>query len=139
MFETIGSLFETIGTLITIAIWVLAIISFVGGIIMCIVNIKDGTGWEKFFAILALFLGIIAFGYVYSWCESIVWCMMASGFVFCIIGNAFSDEGGRNRKESPAPGGSRDDDDYLTEVLDDYYKQKMIEEAVENGIRNSKK
>lgn len=126
-------MFETIGTLFTIVIWAIAIFLFLGGIFICIGNLKDGTGGEKALAVIAIILGVIAFVCMYAWFESIVWCMAASGLVLCMVGNAFSDEG---RKTSSAPGPKSN---LAGEIIDEVIKYERDVAVVEEGIRRSKK
>ena len=90
-------MFETIGNLITIVIWIVAIFLFGGGVFLCGVNLFTGNGWEKFWAVVAIILGVIAFTKLYTWLESIVWCLMGSGIVLGLIGNIVADS------KEPAP------------------------------------
>lgn len=124
-------MFEKIGTLLVIAFWVVTIFSFVGGIIICISNIFTGGGWEKLCGIIAVILGVVAFYYMYKWFESIPWCMLISGFVLCAIGSGDSEKAPVTATAPKQKYGVAD------AFLDAYIEEKVIEEAVENGIRKA--
>lgn len=85
-------MFEAIGNLITIVIWVVAILLFGGGLFLCGMNLFTGTGWQKFWAVVAIILGIIAFTKLYPWLGSLVWCLLLTGIVLGVIGNLGSNE-----------------------------------------------
>ena len=120
-------MFETIGTLFTIAVWAVAIFLFGGGIIICIGNLIDGSGGEKFMAFIAIILGIVVFVYVYDWCESIVWSMLASGGVAGLIGNSLS-----NQAPAPQPNPGPD---LGTALIDEMVQYQRDKEVVKNAIR----
>ena len=129
-------MFETIEKLLTIAIWSAAIILFVGGIISCITKIvSEGIG-SKCLAIIAIILGIVAFCKMYDWTGHIAWCMLGSGIVICLFTGVLTNgEEDTTRHEPPDPGVI---ETFTTAYIDGWAKQKIIEEAVEKGIRKSR-
>jgi len=121
-------MFETIGNLVTIAIWVVAILLFGGGLILCGVNLFTGNGWQKFWAVVAFILGVIAFTKLYAWLDSIVWCLLLTGIVLGVIGNL-----GANEQQS-AP--QKEKKYGLGDALvDAYVEQEVIKEATKKAIR----
>ena len=126
-------MFETIGNLITIVIWIVAIFLFGGGLFICGMNLFTGSGWEKFWAVVAIILGIIVFTKFYAWLESVVWCLMGSGIVLGLVGNVVADS-----KEEPAPQKQKEPGfirQLTGRILEDEREIAIIEEA----IRRSKK
>lgn len=125
-------MFETIGKLITIALWAAAIFLFGGGIILCGSNLFKGNGWQKFWAIVAIVLGVVAFTKLYAWLDSIVWCLMLTGIVLCTIGNLGSNEPQETTTKAPKGPG-------VIETLADQMAQDQRDIAiVEEAIRRSK-
>lgn len=124
---------ETIGKLITIALWAAAIFLFGGGIILCGSNLFKGNGWQKFWAIVAIVLAVVAFTKLYAWLDSIVWCLMLTGIVLCVIGNLGSNEPQTTKTEKPKQPG-------VIETLVDQAVQDQRDIAiVEEALRRSKK
>lgn len=79
-------MFAMIETLLTIALWGVAILLFVGGIFISVSNLKSGNGWKIFGAMISIGLGIAAFCWTYNWSSgSIVWCMLFSGLVTVLL------------------------------------------------------
>ena len=125
-------MFETIGTLITIVIWAAAIFLFGGGLFLCGMNLFTGNGWQKFWAIVAIILGIIAFTKLYGWLDSIVWCLLLTGIVLGVIGNLGSNEPQETTvKEPKGPG-------VIETLADQYIKDQRDIAIVEEAIRRSK-
>lgn len=125
-------MFETIGTLITIVIWAAAIFLFGGGLFICGMNLFTGNGWQKFWAIAAIILGVIAFTKLYAWLDSIVWCLLLTGIVLGVIGNLGSNEPQENTvKEPKGPG-------VIETLADQYIKDQRDIAIVEEAIRRSK-
>lgn len=124
-------MFEAIGNLITIVIWVVAIFLFGGGIILCVGNFTSGKGGAIFQGVIAVILGVVTFLGVYSWLESVVWCLLLSGLVIGLVSTAGSDRLQDAPKKEKKYG--------VTDALiDAYVEEKVIEEAVENAIRKSR-
>lgn len=125
-------MFETIGTLITIVIWAAAIFLFGGGLFLCGMNLFTGNGWQKFWAIVAIILGVIAFTKLYAWLDSIVWCLLLTGIVLGVIGNLGSNEPQETTvKEPKGPG-------VIETLADQYIKDQRDIAIVEEAIRRSK-
>ncbi len=124
-------MFEAIGTLITIVIWLVAIFLFGGGLLICIGNLIGGGGFEKFMAVLGIILGIVAFSCIYSWFESIVWCLMGSGIVLGLIGNAGSDSEEKAPKKEEKYG-------FGKALVDTYCEYELTKAAVKDAIKESK-
>ena len=125
-------MFETIGTLITIVIWGAAIFLFGGGLFLCGMNLFTGNGWQKFWAIVAIILGVIAFTKLYAWLDSIVWCLLLTGIVLGVIGNLGSNEPQETTvKEPKGPG-------VIETLADQYIKDQRDIAIVEEAIRRSK-
>lgn len=78
-------MFDTLITLLTIAIWAVAIFLFIGGIILCIIELTSGSGWGKLKAVVAVALAIFAFYKMHIWFDSIVWCFLGAGFALCLV------------------------------------------------------
>lgn len=126
-------MFELIGNLITIAFWVVTLILFGGGIIMCIINLCSGTGWEKFCSILGVILGVATFICMYNWMENIPWCMLTSGLVLSLttIGLAGKDTSDPPpRKSGPTIGEA---------YLESYCEYELTKAAVKDAIKESRK
>ena len=121
-------MFETIGTLITIVIWAAAILLFGGGLILCGTNLFTGTGWQKFWAIVAIISGVIAFTKLYAWLDSVVWCLLFTGIVLWVIGNFGSNE------QQNAPQKEREYG-FGDALIDAYVEQEVIKEATKKAIR----
>lgn len=125
-------MFETIGTLITIVIWAAAIFLFGGGLFLCGMNLFTGNGWQKFWAIVAIILGVIAFTKLDAWLDSIVWCLLLTGIVLGVIGNLGSNEPQETTvKEPKGPG-------VIETLADQYIKDQRDIAIVEEAIRRSK-
>lgn len=125
-------MFESIGTLITIIFWAIAIFLFGGGLFLCGMNLFKGNGWQKFWAVVAVILGVIAFVKLCDWLDSIVWCLILTGIVLGVVGNLGSNEPqSTTMKETRKPG--------VIETLADQYIQDQRDIAiVEEAIRRSK-
>lgn len=118
-------MFETIANLITIAFWLAAITLFGFGLFGCGSKLFQGDGMDKFLAILGMFLGALAFYWVYTWLESILWCMIISGVI--LDGFAFGNtDTGERRNPNPGP------IEVLTDELVQYQRDK---EVVKNALR----
>lgn len=122
-------MFETIGNLFTAGFWIVAIFLFVGSIIMCIVRLASGSGWEKFWAILGAVLGVIAFFKMYDWTGHIAWCMMATGIV-CGFITALPDPEPPQKEKEPGLLGQ-----IANQIIEDEHDITKMEEA----IRRSRK
>lgn len=120
-------MFETIGTLITIVFWAIAIFLFGGGIIICGVNLFKGNGWQRFWAIVAIILGIIAFTKLYAWLDSIVLCLILTGIVLCMVGT-FADKQENTPQKEKKYG-------FSDALVDAYVEQETIKEATKKAIR----
>lgn len=121
-------MFETIGNLITIVIWAVAIFLFGGGLFLCGMNLFTGNGWQKFWAVVAIILGVIAFTKLYAWLDSVVWCLLLTGIVLGVIGNLGSNE------QQSAP--QKEKKYGLGDALvDAYVEQEVIKEATKKAIR----
>ena len=120
-------MFEIIGNLVTITIWAAAIFLFGGGLILCGVNLFTGKGWRKFWAVVALILGVIAFNKLYAWLDSIVWCLLLTGVVLCVVGN-LADEP-QNPPEKEKKYGLTD------AILDTYCEYELQKQATKDAIR----
>lgn len=121
-------MFEAIENLLTIVIWGAAILLFVGGIIVCIVKLVKGSIGSKFMAVVAAFLGVVAFVKMYDWTEHIAWCMLGSGLVICLFTGVLF-EGEDKPKERGFVG------QVIDQVIEDEHDIAKMEEA----IRRSKK
>lgn len=121
-------MFETIGTVITIIFWAVAIFLFGGGLILCGVNLFKGNSWQKFWAIVAIILGVIAFTKLYAWLDSIVWCLILTGIVLGVVGNLGSNEP-QNAPQKEKKYGLGD------ALVDAYVEQQVIKEATKEAIR----
>lgn len=126
-------MFETIIELFVFAFWTVAIILFLGGIIICISNLISGSGWEKTMAVIAFVLGIVTFFYMYDWSESIAWCLMATGLVLCFVGQF-----GSNEVQQAPPKEPGLIETFAEGYLDAYAKKKLMEEAFTDALRKSK-
>ena len=126
-------MFETIGTLITIAIWAVAIFLFGGGLFLCGMNLFTGNGWQKFWAIVAIVLGVIAFTKLYAWLDSVVWCLILTGGVLGVVGNLGSNE------QQNAPKEERRGPGVIETLADQAIKDQRDIAIVEEAIRRSKK
>ncbi len=124
-------MFETIGTLFTIAMWAAAVFFFLSGIVVCICNFASGKGWEIFRGVVAVVLGIVVFWRMYTWLQSIVWCLLVTGIVLCIVTIDASEDTRKNVSKEKSYGIGQ-------AFLDAYVEEKVIEEAVTNAIRKSK-
>ncbi len=125
-------MFETIGKLFTIAFWAFAIVMFLSGILLCIMNIFSQNGWKKFVSVLAAIIGVYVFYRMYVWTESIAWCLLGTGIVLGIIRVP---EPGENKNSPP----QKEEKYGLGKaIIDTYCEEKLIEEAVSNAIRKSK-
>ena len=121
-------MFETIGNLITIIIWAVAIFLFGGGLFLCGMNLFTGNGWQKFWAVVAVILGVVAFTKLYTWLDSVVWCLLLTGIVLGVIGNLGSNE------QQSAP--QKEKKYGLGDALvDAYVEQEVIKEATKKAIR----
>lgn len=121
-------MFEAIENLITIVLWVLAILLFGGGLFLCGMNLFTGNGWQKFWAVAAIILGIIAFTKLYDWLNSLVWCLILTGIVLVVVGNISSD-GSQNAPRKEKKYGLGD------ALVDAYVEQEVIKEATKKAIR----
>lgn len=124
-------MFETIGILLTIFFWAAALLGFFGGIFLCFMNLKEGSAGDKIQAAIAVILGIIAFVYVYSWFESILWCMIISGVVFCSLGNPaenYDKNGKWKQPENPQPSAGKI-------IIDEIIQYERDKEVVKNALR----
>lgn len=126
-------MFETIGTLFTIAFWAAAILLFLFGIIACIGHLIDGNWWQRIMAVIAAILGVIVFIKMYTWCGSIAWCLLASGFVLMAVSMFGTDDGQRVSQPSPSP----PQPGFITTLTDDYLQRKADEETIANAIRKA--
>lgn len=133
-------MFETIGILLTIFFWAAALLGFFGGIFLCFMNLKEGSAGDKIQAAIAVILGIIAFVYVYSWFESILWCMIISGVVFCSLGNPaenYDKNGKWKQPENPQPGPT------IIEIggalAESYAEKELMKEATREVLNEPKK
>lgn len=124
-------MFETIGTLFTVGIWVVAIIMVVVGIWLCIDKIIKGDGLDKFISIIFLIAGVITFFVVQKWLGSIVWSLLAAGTVLSFVV--------KKETNPPAPKDPGVIETFTDAYLEGYAQQKIMEEAVEKGIRNARK
>ena len=122
-------MFETIGTLITIAIWAVAIFLFGGGLFLCGMNLFTGNGWQKFWAIVAIVLGVIAFTKLYAWLDSVVWCLILTGGVLGVVGNLGSNE------QQNAPKEERRGPGVIETLADQAIKDQRDIAIVEEAIR----
>lgn len=125
-------MFETIGNLITIVIWVVAIFLFGGGLFLCGMNLFTGNGWQKFWAVVAIILGVIAFTKLYAWLDSVVWCLLLTGIVLGVIGNLGSNEPQETTTKTPKEPG------VIETLADQYIKDQRDIAIVEEAIRRSK-
>ncbi len=124
-------MFETIFTLITIVLWAAAIFLFGGGLFLCFSNLFKGKGWEKFWAIVAMILGVIVFNRLYAWLDSIVWCLILTGMVIAFVADIGSN------KLQPAP--VKEKGPSLTDaIVDTYCEYELTKAAVKDAIRESK-
>ncbi len=121
-------MFETIGTIITIAIWAVAIFLFGGGLFICGMNLLKGNGWKKFWAVIAIILGIITFTKLYAWLDSLVWCFLLTGVVLELVGNAGSNETQNVPQKEKKYG-------FSDALVDAYVEQEVIKEATKKAIR----
>ena len=121
-------MFETIGTLITIALWAAAIFLFGGGLFLCGMNLFTGNGWQKFWAVVAVILGIIAFSKLYAWLDSVVWCLLLTGIVLGVVGNLGSNEQQSVPQKEKKYG-------FGDALVDAYVEQEVIKEATKKAIR----
>ena len=126
-------MFETIGNLITIVIWAAAIFFFGGGILLCGLNLFTGNGWQRFWAVVAIILGVIAFIKLYAWLDSVVWCLLLTGIVLVLVGNFGSDEQKETTTQVPKGPG------VLETLADQYIKDQRDIAIAEEAIRRSKK
>lgn len=125
-------MFETIGTLLTIIIWAAAIFLFGGGLFLCGMNLFKGSGLQKFWAVVAIFLGAIAFSRLYAWLDSVAWCLILTGIVLGVVGNLGSNEPQNTpRKEHKEPG-------VIQTLTDQAIKDQRDIAIVEEAIRRSK-
>ena len=121
-------MFETIGHLITIVIWAVAIFLFGGGLFLCGMNLFTGNGWQKFWSVFAVILGVIAFSKLYAWLDSVVWCLLLTGIVLGVIGNLGSNDQHRAPQKEKKYG--------LGDALvDAYVEQEAIKDATKKAIR----
>ena len=121
-------MFETIGNLITIVIWAVAIFLFGGGLFLCGMNLFTGNGWQKFWAVVAIILGVIAFTKLYAWLDSVVWCLILTGIVLGVIGNLGSSEQQNAPQKEKKYG-------FGNALVDAYVEQEVIKEATKKAIR----
>lgn len=126
-------MFELIGNLFAIAFIGATLILFGGGIIMCIINLCSGTGWNKFCSILGIILGAATFICMYNWMESILWCMLISGLVLSLttIGLA--------GKDTSDPPPRRSGPTFAEAYLDSYCEYELTKAAVKDAIKESRK
>lgn len=125
-------MFETIGNLITIVIWAVAIFLFGGGLFLCGMNLFAGNGWQKFWAVVAIVLGVVAFTKLYAWLDSVVWCLILAGIVLGVIGNLGSNEPKKaTTKTQKGPG-------VIETLADQAIKDQRDIAIVEEAIRRSK-
>lgn len=125
-------MFETIGNLITIVIWAAAIFLFGGGLFLCGMNLFTGNGWQKFWAVVAIILGIITFTKLYAWLDSVVWCLLLTGIVLGVIGNLGSNEPQETTTKTPKGPG------IIETLADQAIKDQRDIAIVEEAIRRSK-
>ena len=125
-------MFETIGTLITIVFWAIAIFLFGGGLFLCGMNLFTGNGWQKFWAVVAIILGVIAFSKLYAWLDSVVWCLILTGIVLGVIGNLGANEPQEATTKTPKEPG------VIEKLADQAIKDQRDIAIVEEAIRRSK-
>lgn len=125
-------MFETIGNLLMIALWAAAIFFFGGGIILCICDFTEGSGGKIAKGVIAIILGIITFVTVYSWLDSIVWCLIFSGMVIGYVANFGDDE------VQPAPQKERKYG-FTDALVDTYCEYELTKAAVKDAIEESRK
>lgn len=127
-------MFKLIGTLFVIGVWIVAIILFLAGIVICIENIKSDSGWRKCLAVLSIFLGVVAFIWTYDWADgSILWCLIISGLALGLLQCGFVKGADTTEQETKTPRYG-----FADALVDAYVEEKVIEEAVTNAIRKSK-
>lgn len=90
-------------TLITIVLWGIAILLFGGGLFLCGMNLFTGNGWEKFWAVVAVILGVVVFTKLYAWLDSLVWCLMLTGIELGVVGMAGSNNGEKTQEKESKP------------------------------------
>lgn len=122
-------MFETIETLLTIAIWAVAILMFVGGILCCIGNLINGRIWRKILSAIAIGLGIYVFSFLYSRLSSIVWCLLASGMVLTLVSEAGSDRWQNTPQKKRG---------FIDAFVDTYCEYELTKAAVKDAIKESK-
>ena len=125
-------MFETIGMLFTVGIWIVAILMVVVGIWLCIDKLIKGDGVDKFLSAIALIAGIITFACVSKWLSNIVWSFLATGTVLSLVVQT-------KETTPPRPKEPGLVEQFADVYLESYAEQKIIEEAVEKGIRNARK
>ena len=121
-------MFETIGTLITIAIWAVAIFLTGGALLFCFDNLIHGSGGRKILTVIAIILGVYIFCRVYDWCGSIVWSLIISSIVLATV----SEAGSGRLKDAPQKEKKYGLGDAL---VDAYVEQEVIKEATKKAIR----
>lgn len=119
-------MFDTLITLITIAIWAVAIFLFVGGIILCVGDLISGNGWKKLKAAIAILLGIYVFYKMYIWLDSMVWCFLGAGFVLGLISEIGSGEQAPQKEKKYGFGDA---------YLDAYCEYELQKQATKDAIR----
>lgn len=119
-------------TLITIVLWGVTILLFGGGLFLCGMNLFTGNGWEKFWAVVAVILGVVVFTKLYAWLDSLVWCLMLTGIELGVVGMAGSNKSqNTTKKEEKGPG--------ILETLADQAIQDQRDIAiVQEAIRREK-
>ena len=127
MFESIGNFIEFALNAAMVIFWIIAGLACIFGLWGCIYNLFKGSGWEKFWSLLAIVLAVFAFIRVYDWLESIFWCMLVSGIVLCSVGLPHDGSESR-RKRDPGPSVG---DVIITEMVQ-YQRDK---EVVKNALR----
>ncbi len=125
-------MFETIGNIISVAIWISAILGCVGWVVCVIQNFTSGNGWKILKAVVSIILGAIVFKYSMNWLSSIAWAMMFGGGVGFGIAADHEESGMQERQTEEKRYGVTD------AFLDAYIEQKMLDDAVEKALRNKK-
>lgn len=115
----------------TFIIWAIVIIIFGGGVFLCGANLISGSEGEKARSVIAIVLGIITFFCVYSWFESIGWCLFFSGLVVGLV--SLGDKGEPAKAKKPGPIGK-----FAEGYVEGYIQKEITKEAVKEAIRESK-
>jgi len=115
--------------MITFIIWAIVIIIFGGGVFLCGMDLISGTGEEKAQSVIAIILGIIIFSVVYSWFESIGWCLFFSGIgLISVCG-----KGEPAKTKEPGPIGR-----FAEGYIEGYIQKEITKEAVKEALREHK-